>query len=170
MKSNIKITAVSAILTALCTALIIVGSLLDILDLTVSAFCSFIIAAAVFEFKCTKYPILIYACTSVLSFIFMPMSSAALYFAVFFGYYPILRKKIVILRKPFSKIVSFALFYASMSVLLFLMTRFFGLSKEPLGIYLLLFVMGTVFFVCYDLILEKFDIIYKYKLRKIFKH
>ena len=64
MRLNIKRTAVSAILTALCTTLIIVGSLLDILDLTVSAFCSFIIAAAVSEFGGSKYPILIYACSS----------------------------------------------------------------------------------------------------------
>ena len=74
------------------------------------------------------------------------------------------------IKKPFSKIISFALFYASMSLLLFLMTRFFGLSKEPLGIYALLFAMGSVFFICYDMILDKFDIIYKYKLKKIFKH
>lgn len=161
--------ALSAIFTALCTSLIIVGGLLDIFDLTVCALCSFIIAAAICEIG-GKYPTLIFFASAVLSFIFMPMSSAAFYYAGFFGYYPILRKIIIKrVKKPFSKILSILIFNGSMALILFLFTKLFISENDTALVYVSILIVGNIFFVCYDFLLDKFDIIYRYKIKKLFK-
>ena len=167
-QTDIRKTAFSAILTALSVTLIFLGGLFDILDLTVSAACSLITAAAIVEVG-IKYSALIYFAASALSFVIFPMTTAGIYYAAFFGYYPIARRYIKKLPKTISAVLRFALFNAVMIIIMLVFKEIFALQNEPASMYVLLAAAGNVFFFCYDLVLDKFDIIYKHKLKKIFR-
>ena len=69
--------AVSAVLAALGVVLLLLGSLVQVLDLSMAAIASLLVVFAVIEIG-GKYPILIYLVTSVLSLLLLPVKTAAL--------------------------------------------------------------------------------------------
>ncbi len=167
MKNNIKKLSLAAILAALCTTLLIISGIIDILDMTAGAVCSLIIAASIYELG-GKYPILIYAASSVLTFIFMPFSTSFIYFAFFFGYYPILRRCIVKIKRPVSKIISFVFFNGVIAAIFFIFKSIFASEGDTPALMIALLIAANIFFVCYEFILENFQILYLKKLRAIF--
>ena len=82
--------AVSAVISALGVVLLFVGSLFQVLDLSMAAIVSLFTVFAVIEIR-GSYPFLIYAVTSVLSLLLLPVKTPALVYALFAGYYPILK-------------------------------------------------------------------------------
>lgn len=111
--------AVSAVLAALGVVLLLLGSLVQVLDLSMAAIASLLVVFAVIEIG-GKYPILIYLVTSVLSLLLLPVKTAALIYFVFAGYYPILK---AVLEGRLSKPVAWGLkaviFCAAVTVGLF---------------------------------------------------
>lgn len=89
-KKTTRRLAVSAVLAALGVVLLLLGSLVQVLDLSMAAIASLLVVFAVIEIG-GKYPMLIYAVTSVLSLLLLPVKTAALIYFVFAGYYPILK-------------------------------------------------------------------------------
>ena len=164
MKENIRKIALASIFASLSVALLAVGALFELLDLTVAAFCSFLIFISVIEIK-GKYPFLIYLTTSVLSIIIVPLSTAGLYYIAFFGYYPILRTFLQKKNKLLSKILCFILFNVTMACLMLLFKQIFALQNEPYYIYILLLVVSNIFYVCLDKALNIFAFLYFKKLR-----
>ena len=88
-----------ALLSAMGVALLFVGSAIEVLDLSMAAIASFLCIFAVIEMN-RAYPYLIYAVTAVLSVVLMPYNMGAWIYALFFGYYPIIKEKLEILKKP----------------------------------------------------------------------
>ena len=82
--------AVSAVISALGVVLLFVGALFQVLDLSMAAIVSLFTVFAVIEIR-GSYPFLIYAVTSVLSLLLLPVKTPALIYALFAGYYPILK-------------------------------------------------------------------------------
>ena len=82
--------AISAILAAIGVVLLYIGALIEVLDLTVVVFASFVCVLAVIEMG-GVWPWLIYATVSVLSLVLLPQKAPALLFLLFGGYYPILK-------------------------------------------------------------------------------
>ncbi len=160
--------SLAALLSALSSTFIILGTALDILDITVCAICSVIVAISVIELG-NRYSVLVYATSCVLSFFFITISSAWLYYVGFFGYYPILKKAMQKLPKWASKIISFALFNVAMVAIWFIFANLFLSADDTVGLYIALLVMGNIFFFAFDYVLDMFHIIYKHKLSKIFK-
>ena len=88
-KTTLRLT-LSAIICALSVVLLWLGGLIQILDLSVAVLVSMLVVFAVIELR-GKYPYLIYAVTSVLSFLLLPVNSAAMTYVLFAGYYPIIK-------------------------------------------------------------------------------
>ena len=168
MRKEINKISLSAIFSALIVVFMILGTIIEILDITTAALCSIIIFISQIEIK-GKYPSLIYLTSSVLSLIFMPLSSATLYFIGFFGYYPIIRLLLSKYNKKLRKILCFVLFNISMVCMFLLFKALFALQNEPYSMYTLLLITINIFFLCFDYLFEYFAFIYFKKIRNKIK-
>ncbi len=164
MSKEIRKISLSSILAALSTVLIIAGGVFEILDMTSAALGALIVYIADIEIK-GKYPFLIYATTCILSLIFMPLTTATLYYIAFFGYYPIIKKAVKKLPKLYARIICFVVFNLSMLVIMLLFKTIFAMQNEPVLIYVLLLITLNVFFICFDYVLGVFSVIYIHKIK-----
>lgn len=167
LKKKIRTTAYAAVLAALVTLILLLGSFFDMLDLACAAVGSLILHIAYHEIGGT-YAFLIYAVASVLSFILLPMRSCSLFFVAFFGYYPLLRAFLgKHIRSRKLCLLLLALIYnAVMLALFFLFKGIFGMQGEPVFMYVLLLVSSNIFFFCFDLLMSRIMILYQYKIKK----
>lgn len=164
MKKEIRNISLASIFSALSVALIIAGTSFELLDLSVAALCSITVYISMIEIR-GKYPLLIYATVSVLSLIFMPMSTASLYYITFFGYYPIIRHKIKQKYKAISVLICLLIFDITMVLTLLLFKTVFSLQNEPAFMYIILLITANIFFLCFDYALNIFAFIYIKKIR-----
>jgi hypothetical protein len=104
-KKTTRRIAVSALLAALGVVLLLLGSFVQVLDLSMAVIASLLVVFAVIEIG-GKYPMLIYAVTSVLSLLLLPVKTAALIYLAFAGYYPILK---AVLEGRLTKLLAWAL-------------------------------------------------------------
>lgn len=168
LKKEIKKITVSSIFSALIVVLIMLGTFLEILDITVAAVCSLVVFIVLIE-EGGKYPLLVYLVSSVLCLIFVSQSSATLYFVAFFGYYPILKLKLKKLSKVLRKTVCIVLFNIATLLLFLIFKAIFAMQNEPAVMYILLIILSNVFFLCFDRLLDVFAFIYFKKLRNKIK-
>lgn len=165
MKKDIRRITISSIFSALIVVLVLLGSFIDILDITVAAVCTLAVYIIDIEVK-GKYPLLVYITSSILCLIFVPMTTATLYYVAFFGYYPILKKLFVQLPKLIRKLLCLVIFNAVMILLMLLFKAVFALQNEPPELYIVLLISINIFFLCFDYLLDLFYFIYTKKLRK----
>ena len=151
-------------LAALGTVLLSLGSLLEVLDLSVAVLASFLCIYAVIELPPT-YPWMIWLTTSVASLLLLPQKSPALFYALFAGFYPILKEKLERLRPPLQYTLKLTVLHASL-VLFYLMLRIFLPSELMGGIWMLLgvYVLLLVCFFLYDFALTRLITFYLYRL------
>lgn len=88
-KTTLRLT-LSAVICALGVVLLWLGGLIQIIDLSMAVLVSMLVVFAVIELR-GKYPFLIYAVTSVLSFLLLPANAAGMAYVLFAGYYPIIK-------------------------------------------------------------------------------
>jgi len=179
LKNTVRKTATCAILSAAATALLIMGGILEILDMTCAAIASAAILVAYVEFG-TSAAFLVYATSSVLSLILMPMTSSAFYFVIALGYYPVLKffvDRKLAKHKILRIAAKFAAFNAACALILFIFTKLYGLdavmSELDMGkfSFVILAVLLNVFLVMYDLLIGYVTVIYIKILRpRIFPH
>lgn len=169
-RETIRKTAYSSIIAAVITVIIMVGSVLDIVDLAAASLCALIIHI-VYNETGWKSAFLIFAVSSCLSLILMPMRSCPILFVFFFGYYPILRaylyKRIKI--KALSYTIIILLYNSVMFILFTLFKSIFGITEEPVYMYVLLLITSNVFFISFELLMRRIMILYTYKIKKMFK-
>lgn len=168
LKKQIRKITLSSVLSALIVVFLLLGSFIETLDLTVCALCTLIVFVCEIEIG-EKYPLLVYLTSCVLSLIFQPLSTATLYFVAFFGYYPILRKKMKKLSKRTRKLICAIIYNMAMILLMLVFKAVFALQNEPWQMYLVLLVLSNVFFFCFDYLLDMFSFIYIKKIRTKFK-
>ena len=89
-KLQTKYLALSSVLSALGVILLYLGSILQLLDLTMVAIASLIVTFAVIEMK-GRYPLMIWGVTSFLSLLLLPDKFGALCYFLLCGFYPILK-------------------------------------------------------------------------------
>ncbi len=154
-----------AIISALSITLLLIGSVFEVLDLSLAAIASFGAVLAVIEVG-GIYPYLIWMCTSALSLLILPNKFPALVYLLFAGIYPILKAKFEKHRPFIAWTLKVSLFFAMM-LLLYLAVEFvFKLPDTPVSLEIAFFALATVTFVLYDIAMSKIILIYIVKLRK----
>ena len=164
--------AVSALLAALGVVLLLLGSLVQVLDLSMAAIASLLAVFAVIEIG-GKYPMLIYAVTSVLSLLLLPVKTAALVYFAFAGYYPVVKAFIEKIKNRVIGTVLKLLFFNLMLTLFLIFVRLFVPTFEifpelELGKvlpYAIAFGVGNLTFVLYDVLLTKVIVLYIFRIR-----
>ena len=172
MERKIKGTralTVSAVLCALGVIFLALGSLLQVLDLSMAAVASFLIIFAVIELG-GKYPFLIYAVTAVLSMLLVPYKTAALAYLCFAGYYPMLKALLEgHLPRFWGWVLKILIFNAGLALALFLAFRFFAGFEITSAWYYWLLPACSLVFVVYDIALTRLIGAYIYKWRARFR-
>ena len=160
---------VSAVLCALGVILLALGSLLQVLDITMAALASFLVIFAVIELG-GKYPFLIFAVTALLSMLLVPYKTAPLMYLCFAGYYPLLK---AVLEGHLSSVWAWVLkllaFNAALALTLFLAIKLFAAFTVPAVWYYYLLPICTVVFVIYDIALTRVITAYVQRWRHRFR-
>ena len=163
MKASKKI-AFSSILAAISVILMLIGSFFGSLDLTAAAIASFCVILAVIEMG-YKSAALIYAASSVLALILpLPSKSPAVLFAVFLGFYPIVKSVAERTHGILSYAIKVASFTASYVVLAVLVITF--MPEAEIRKYILIaYIPVMAVFLVYDFALTRFISVYCSSLR-----
>lgn len=180
MRSTKKLT-LSAILVAMSVVVMVLGGVISVLDLSMSALASLIVAFAYIEIG-MPYTWLIWLATTVLSAVIFPGSLLWVSYFVAFGVYPILKGYIERLPRPYWILIK--LLFANAAIWLMIAgselvlglplfdTDSLGLQFSPMvarlikiGLYLFL---NLVFF-AYDLCITACVRFYMVKLRHRFQ-
>ena len=112
------------------------------------------------------WSMLVYAVISIMSILFVSDKEAALFFTLFFGYYPIVKSYIERLKsKVVQYIIKFAIFNAACVSVYFLMLFVFSFGVNIPLIFLL---AGNLIFILYDFAIKVAVAQYIDKYRKIF--
>ena len=170
MRQTKKLT-LSAILVAISVVIMVLGGVISVLDLSMSALASLIVAFAYIEIG-SPYTWLIWLATTVLSAVIFPGSLLWVSYFVAFGVYPILKGYIERLPRPVWILVKLAFANAAIWLMiagsqLVLGLPLFDTQSKWIKIGLYLF-LNVVFF-AYDLCITACVRFYMEKLRHRFQ-
>lgn len=170
MKNRTKIITLSAMLAALQLALLYIGTLLPTWKLAMAALAGVITAAGLIECGAVS-SILVYIAVSALGIIILPQKSVALFYAVFFGYYPLIKSLAEHTKNRVAEwIVKLAVFnFACAMCYLGLRLGLLDDVKLPrMAIYIIWAALNAVF-VIFDLGLSKLIFLYIERIHKKIK-
>ena len=168
-----KKVAFSGVITALCIALMFSSAIIPILSYTLPAVCGLILlitSLAVGE----KYAYVSYVAVSILSLFFVPDKECMLLFISFFGYYPILKKRIEKIKiKSIMYLIKLVIFNVSFILTQILLIKIFGImifdEFDSKWVIIVLMIFINIFFIVFDKVLYLFEQMYKLKLQKTLK-
>ena len=158
MRSTKKLT-ISAMMTAMGVVLMTLGYFIEVLDLTVAALASLIIAFVYIELG-SPYVFFVWLATALLSFIFFPSSMVWLEYFLVFGLYPILKAYIERLPRKLWLPIKLLLANAMIAVLLLLTELITGVPFFEEGATLLGFISGKLLFVAAWVIMNFAGVLY----------
>ncbi len=169
--SAAKKIAICAMLSALGVVFLLLGSVVDVLDMSMAVFTSLLSVIAVIEYG-KSAPWMIYGCTSLLSLLLLPNKIPAVLYSVFFGFYPIVKekfeKKNIVISWLLKHLVFLPCFALMLVAYLFLGTGFETYLLKPWVIAAVV-ALAEIIFILYDLALTRMITLYIVKLRKRLK-
>ena len=163
--------ALGGVMAALSLAIMLLTGFIPIGTYACPALAGILLIAGVIELG-AKWAWAVFAAISILSLFFAGDKEAALYFVMFFGFYPILKARIETLAKKWpQRILKLAVFNASMVAAFFLALYVFSVPAGEFvifGIYIpwLFLLAGNVFFIVYDIAVTRLVILYVRVWRK----
>lgn len=171
-KSDTKRLTVCAMLSALGVVLLYLGSLIEVLDISMAVIASLTCVIAVIEYG-GGAPWSIYGVTSVLSLILLPNKTPAAMYAIFFGFYPILKEKFEKRGKVSSWILKELVFNVClviMGIAMYFLTMIGDntLFSSPI-LFALLILAAELIFALYDVALTRLISFYVISVRHRFK-
>ena len=171
-KRQTKYLTVSAMLCALGVIILMLGSFVEVVDISVAVIASLLCVYAVIEIG-GIYPWLIWAVTSVIALLLIPQKTPALFYALFAGFYPMLKEKLEQKFRPAIAIpIKLGAFHVSLLLMYGVLRLFLPAQLEGLvfGWFLLvLYVAAVAVFLVYDYALTKLISAYLFRWRKYFK-
>ena len=164
MKNAKKLT-VTALLSALSVVLLTLGSLLEVLDLSMAAIVSCFSVFLRIELG-GAYPYLFWLATSLISLLLLPASSAALLFLLL-GLYPILKARMERITPVLGWLLKL-LVCALVLTAFVLVAKFVFLLPDPIfSGWLLPVFLAIAFaaFILYDIALSRLILYYSFRIR-----
>ena len=156
----------SALMAALCVVILSLGSIVETLDVSLAMLAGLVVMVCATEYG-DKVGFLVFAVAGILSLL-LPVKSAGICFLALGGWYPIVQKKLNMLKPFLSRFVKTLIFNVVL-VLLLMLSAFVTGTTDGRLIYGALFLVGNICFMLYDILLERFSLWYLLKLRNRFK-
>ncbi len=171
-KNDTKRLTVCAMLSALGVVLLYLGSLIEVLDISMAVIASLTCVIAVIEYG-KGAPWSIYGVTSLLSLILLPNKTPAAMYAIFFGFYPILKEKFEKRNKVLSwvlKEIVFNVCLVLMGIAMYFLTTTGDNTLFSSPTFLALMILAAeLVFVLYDIALTRLISFYIISIRHRFK-
>lgn len=164
-KKQTRALAVSAMTAALCVLLLFLGNLTQVADVSFAALSTLLIWFLYLEYG-KGFALGAYLTASLLSLLLLPNKSAALLFAGFFGWYPLLKLPLERLPGVFAFLCKFLAVNAVCVTLSLLFGGILGLEGYSPLLLLLLLALYDLAFILFDIAIGKFVYFYVEKLRK----
>ncbi len=169
--SQTKKLTISAMMVALGTAVMALGAVIDMLDLTVCAFSSLLVVFVYLEIG-SYYPWLVWICTTLATALLFPGSVMWVEYALIFGIYPLIKAYVerlprwswLIVKLVYINAVIWGIFCISE---LLLGIPFFG--EEGIVLAVVTYILMNVAFIAYDFFIVVMVRFYSVKIRPRFK-
>ncbi len=155
-----KKLAICAMLSALGVIFLGAGSLLDVLDLSMAVLASMLCMVAVAEYGGSA-PWMIYGVTSILGLILLPVKTPAAFYALFFGFYPIIKARLEKLPRAISWILKELVFNVCLVLMALAILYLTGITN--LKAFTTLTVIG------FTLLFEAIFVMYDFAITRILK-
>ncbi len=166
-KEKTKRLTMCAMLSALGVVLLGLGALIGVMDISMAVIASLLCVFAVIEYGGSA-PWMVFGVTAILS-LMLPSKTPAVMYALFFGYYPIIKERLE--RKP--RLVAWVLKEVIFNVALFAMLLLdYLLFHQGAALeyyYAGLALIAEVVFPVYDIALTRLITFYLFRLRKRFR-
>ena len=159
--------ALCSLFSALGVIILYMGSLIEVLDLSMAVVASLLVIVAVIELG-GLYPWLIYAVTSLLAFLLLPNKFIVLVYAAFAGFYPILKSKFERIKGLVCALLKRGVFNLCLLAMLGV-ARLFVIPFETKYGLIITAVILNLLFVLYDYALTRLITAYLLKWRKMLK-
>ena len=153
-------------MAAMCVAILSVGSILESLDVSLAIIAGLVVMVIATEYG-DRAGFAVFFVSGLLSLL-LPLKSPGIFFLALGGWYPIVQKKINMLKPLLARIVKILLFNGVL-VFLLALSAFVTGTPEAKWVYLSLLILGNLCFFLYDLLLDRFLIWYLLKLRNRLK-
>ncbi len=154
----------SGIVAALSVVLMYFAAVTDLLSLSGTVFTAFAVLFIYIEYG-ARTALSVYGAVAVISLLVLPDKFSALIYALYAGYYPILKSKLE--AKP--RLISWVLKLGSFNLVLIgliVASRFItSIENEAVIIECLVFVLANVMFVLSDILCGRLTLIYLVKYR-----
>lgn len=174
MKQSSK-AAIGGIVSSLAVVIMLCTYISPLLVYTAPPFAGLLLVLTVNELG-YKWSLGTYASISILSLLFIADKEAAVFFTMFFGYFPIL---VLFLEKrfrnkPFRFILKLLIFNISCCCAVFISSFVFEIDYSDFledGVFFLVFfiIMMNILFVIYDRLIIKIQFFYKSSVQKKFR-
>ena len=170
-RKQIKYLTVGAMLSALGVVILALGSVIEVIDLTVAVIASLLCVWAVIELG-GIYPWMIWIVTSVVGILILPLKTPALFYAVAFGFYPMIKELAEKNARTLSWLIKLVTFHICMGLMFLGLYLFFpAILEESMQelILLGLYFVSLAIFIIYDIALSRLITLYVFKFRKRFQ-
>ena len=167
LMSRTKKLTLCAIFTALGVVMLYLGCFFQTIDMSICAIASLIIVIVTLEFG-AKTAFMVYIATSALSLLLLPAKYIATLYAVFIGYYPLLKNVFERLPKALAWFLKILVTNIALAIMLLLGTYVFKLDDTlNLPIIAATVVLANLCIVFFDILLDRLIILYHIKFRKM---
>ena len=163
--ASIKRLTVCAMLTALGVIFLGIGALIEVLDISMAVIASICVIIPMIEYG-KGAPWMVYAAISVLSLLILPSKFPAALFALFAGFYPILKEKLERKNKVIRWVLKEIIFNVCLAIimLLYFFLFFKGTIQVPWMIAAAV-ILSELVFILYDKAISKIIRIYVMEIR-----
>ena len=145
----------AAMLSALGSVILLLGSLADFLDLAAVLLASFLIVFAVLELR-GPWPYLTYAVTALLAFLLLQLRAVVFEYALFGGIYPIMKYLAEKLPRTPSYLIKLGFFNLSVAAIAYLSFALLGMKLRFGAPHIaVLLVLCNAVFMLYDYTLTR---------------
>lgn len=164
---NTKKIALAGVLTALCFVFLYIGSLFQTMDLSAAAIGSIVILIAFIELG-KKWAFYIYVSSAILSILLLPYKSPAAVFALFAGFYPILKESLNRIKPIFlSYVARIAVFNVALILLVLVFKKLLAIEADYAKLEMAIFGLANITFLVYDFALERIAATYFTRLKPL---
>ncbi len=165
-----RMLTVCAMMSALGVVTLYLGSLIEVIDISMAVIASLFVIFTVIEYGGVA-PWAVYAVTGILSGVLLPNKFPVAMYIFFFGFYPILKEKIEKLdSKIWQWVIKELVFNVCLVILMFVARWLLFFEAEIMTvIWAVFFLLANGTFVIFDIALTRLISLYVFKLRRKFR-
>ncbi len=166
-RASTKKLTVCAMLSALGVVLLYIGSLIEVVDISMAVIASMLCIIAVIEYN-SNAAWMIFGVTAILSLLLLPNKTPASFYVLFFGFYPILKEKLEKLKKVLSWVLKEIVFNVCLVLMVLVSIFVFTIGENelitPITVAIAI-VLSEAVFILYDIALTRLITFYIINLR-----